>query len=41
VLMIDYDKFSCKIFFFCINILSQVAMLDGTMVMQLVLAKMV
>jgi hypothetical protein len=31
VLMIDCKKFSCKIFFVCINILHQVAMLVGAM----------
>jgi hypothetical protein len=31
LLMIDCEKISCKIFFFCINILTQVAMLAGDM----------
>jgi hypothetical protein len=31
LLMIDCEKLSCKIFFFCINILPQVAMLAGAM----------
>jgi hypothetical protein len=31
LLMIDCEKLSCKIFFFCINKLPQVAMLVGAM----------